>query len=117
MPQKRTSRSGAMTSGSAEEVSNRAMILKKPWATNAAGRAGSEVYGEAAHVLLRRAVALVHIEEERRVPCVRDFEAEQELEIDRQPERLRHPEVHALAAILRSGLLRLLQLTVRHREA
>src|SRR3954449_3894876 len=96
MPQKRTSRSGAMTSGIASKL---------------------KVHRQAAHVLLRHAIRLVHIEEERRVLRVRDLEPEQQLEIDREAERLRHPEVHPLAAIRRPGVLRLLQLAIRNREA
>src|SRR6185369_251990 len=56
-------------------------------------------------------------EEEGRVLRVRELEPEEELEIDRQAERLRHAEVDPFAAIRRAGVLRLLQLAVRHGEA
>src|SRR5258708_29008101 len=76
----------------------------------------SEVDGQSADVAPGRAVGLERVEQERGVLRVSDLEAEEQLELEREMERLGHAHVHAVAAVLRPAHLRLAHVTVGDRQ-
>src|SRR6266542_6675693 len=86
--------------------------------TPAVGTIGarSEIDGEAADVLPRHTVRIDRVEEVRRVRRARDLDAEEDLEVEQDVQRLGDADVHPLAAVVAAGavLLRLAHLAVRH---
>src|SRR5260221_8065854 len=72
----------------------------------------SDVAGQPADVAPGRAVGLERVEQEGGVLGVGDLEAEEQLEFEREMERLGHAHVHAVTAVLRPARLRLTHVTV-----
>src|SRR5205085_8376007 len=93
--------------------------VRRGYANQRCGPCPLEVEGDAAHVLLRPALWLQRVEQERRVLRVRELQSEQQLQIERQVERLRHPYIHPITAVIRRrgrGRLRLVDLAERNRD-
>src|SRR5687767_4043205 len=137
MPQKRTSRFCAMTSGrvlpyaaatsalvgfrgAAVPAASVGRLARRDSARRGTRRAGErdarsplEVQRQAAQVLLRRPLRCERVDEVRGVLGARQLEADQQLEVDRQVQRLGHAHVDALGAVVLFPIFaRLLDLTV-----
>src|SRR5688572_12341235 len=81
-------------------------------------RSPLEVQRQPAQILLRRPLRRERVDEVRRVLGARELEADQQLQVDRQVERLGHANVDALGAIVLFLVFAgLLDLAVRNRES
>src|SRR5207248_11461243 len=98
------------TSAACPELARGAGQARRLSHTGHATYASLEVDGQSADVLLRRGIEA--IEQERRILSVRELEAEEHFQIERKMERLRHPHVHAFAAVIAARNLRLLDAQV-----